>query len=97
MLYYSKGTNTADLSNFNLLIGEGNLLPRRIFVMMLREDAMHGCMNRDPFNYQSFGLSTVCLRVGGKEQPYPLFDCNFETRNVWPPLFTCFCSQTTAS
>ena len=30
----------------------------------------------------------MCLRVGGKEQPYPLFDCNFETRNVWPPLFT---------
>ena len=28
MLYYSNGTNTADLSNFNLLIGEGNLLPR---------------------------------------------------------------------
>ena len=28
MLYYSKGTNTADLSNFNLLIGKGNLLPR---------------------------------------------------------------------
>ena len=45
MLYYSKGANTANLSNFNLLIGEGNLLPRQIFVMMLREDAMHGCMN----------------------------------------------------
>ena len=87
MLYYSKGANTADLSNFNLLIGEGNLLPRQIFVMMLREDAMHGSMNQDPFNYQSFGLSTVCLRVGGKKQPYPSFDCNFETRNVWPPLF----------
>ena len=28
MLYYSKGANTANLSNFNLLIGEGNLLPR---------------------------------------------------------------------
>ena len=88
MLYYSKGANTANLNNFNLLIGEGNLLPRCIFVMMLREDAMHGHMNCDPFNYQSFGLSTVCLRVGGWEQPYPSFDCNFETRNVWPPLFT---------
>ena len=55
MLYYNKGANTANLSNFNLLIGKGNLLPRQIFVMMLREDAMHGCMNRDPFNYQSFG------------------------------------------
>ena len=48
---------------------------------------MHGHMNQDLFNYQSFGLSTVCLRVGGKEQPYPLFNCNFETRNVWLPLF----------
>ena len=28
MLYYSKGINTANLSNFYLLIGKGNLLPR---------------------------------------------------------------------
>ena len=52
MMYYSCGANIVDLSNFNLLTTEGNLLPHRIIVVMVREDAMHGNYNRDPFNYQ---------------------------------------------
>ena len=48
MMYYSCGANVVDLSNFNLLTTEGNLLPRRIIVVMAREDAMHGNYNRDP-------------------------------------------------
>ena len=52
MMYYSCGANIVDLSNFNLLTMEGNLLPHRIIVVMVREDAVHGNYNRDPFNYQ---------------------------------------------
>ena len=51
MLYYSCGANVVDLSNFNLLTMEGNFLPHRIIVVMVREDAMHGNYGRDPFNY----------------------------------------------
>ena len=51
MMYYSCGANVVDLSNFNLLTMEGNLLPHRIIVVMVREDAVHGNYNRDPFNY----------------------------------------------
>ena len=40
MMYYSCGANVVDLSNFNLLTTEGNLLPHRIIVVMVREDAM---------------------------------------------------------
>ena len=50
MMYYSCGANVVDLRNFNLLTMEGNLLPRRIIVVMVREDAVHGNYNRDPFN-----------------------------------------------
>ena len=52
MMYYSCGTNVVDLSNFNLLTTEGNLLPHRIIVVMVREDAVHGNYKR------SFQLST---------------------------------------
>ena len=36
MMYYSCGTNIVELSNFNLLTMEGNLLPHRIIVVMVR-------------------------------------------------------------
>ena len=57
MMYYSCGANIVDLSSFNLLTMEGNLLPCRIIVVMVREDAVHGNYNRDPFNYQHFNLA----------------------------------------
>ena len=44
MLYYSCGANVVDLRNFNLLTTEGNFLPCRIIVILVREDAMHGIM-----------------------------------------------------
>ena len=48
MMYYSCGANIVELSNFNLLTMEGNLLPHRIIVVMVREDAVHGNYN-NPF------------------------------------------------
>ena len=57
MMYNSCGANIVELSSFNLLTTEGNLLPHRIIVVMVREDAVHGDYNRDPFNYQHFNLA----------------------------------------
>ena len=95
MMYYSNGVNVQDLSNFSLLTGETNELPRKIYVMMVRESSMHGDMNRDPFNYQSFGLSEFCLRVGGQEMPYPSLGCNVEERDVLFPLFSLLTATNT--
>ena len=71
MMYYSCGANVVDLSNFNLLTTEGNLLPHRIVVVMVREDAVHGNYNRDPFNYQHFNLAEFSLKVGSEQIPLP--------------------------
>ena len=88
MLYYSCAANVVDLSNFNLLTTEGNLLPRRIFVAMLREEAMHGNYGRDPFNYQHFNLNFASKLVHQKS--HFLFAtqeniyCNAQRRgNAW--------------
>ena len=81
MMYYSCGANIVDLSNFNLLTMEGNLLPHRIIVVMVREDAVHGNYNRDPFNYQHFNLAEFSLKVGSEQIPLPKLKCNMLLAN----------------
>ena len=90
MMYYSCGANVVDLSNFNLLTTEGNLLPRRIIVVMVREDAVHGNYNRDPFNYQHFSLAEFSLKVGSEQIPLPELKCNMDNdrNDILRPLFS---------
>ena len=89
MMYYSCGANVVDLSNFNLLTMEGNLLPHRIIVVMVREDAVHGNYNRDPFNYQHFNLAEFSLKVGSEQIPLPKLKCNMDddSNDILRPLF----------
>ena len=90
MMYYSCGTNVVELSNFNLLTTEGNLLPHRIIVVMVREDAVHGNYNRDPFNYQHFNLAEFSLKYGSEQVPLPELKCNMddESNDILRPLFS---------
>ena len=90
MMYYSCGANVVDLSNFNLLTMEGNLLSRRIIVVMVREDAVHGNYNRDPFNYQHFNLAEFSLKVGSEQIPLPELKCNMDndSNDILRPLFS---------
>ena len=89
MMYYSCGANVVDLSNFNLLTMEGNLLPLRLIVVMVREDAVHGNYNRDPFNYQHFNLAEFSLKVGSEQIPLPNLKCNMDddSNDILRPLF----------
>ena len=88
MMCYSCGANVVELSNFNLLTMEGNLLPHRIIVVMVREDAVHGNYNRDPFSYQHFNLAEFSLKVGSEQIPLPELKCNMDDSNdILKPLF----------
>ena len=88
MTYYSRGPNTSDLSNFNILVGEeGTTIPRRIFVVLVKQSAMHGTLGEDPFYYRNCQLKDVSLRVAGQNVPFPEFFCNFATGNVLGPYF----------
>ena len=90
MMYYSCGANIVDLSNFNLLTMEGNLLPHRIIAVMVREDAVHGNYNRDPFNYQHFNVAEFSLKVGSEQIPLPKLKCNMDddSNDILRPLFS---------
>ena len=57
---------------------EGNLLPCRIIVVMVREDAVHGNYNRDPFNYQHFNLAEFSFKVSSEQVPLPKLKCNMD-------------------
>ena len=97
MMYYSCGANVVDLSNFNLLTKEGNLLPHRIIVVMVREDAVHGNYNRDPFNYQHFNLAESSLKVGSEQIPLPELKCNMDddSNDILRPLFSALLANHT--
>ena len=88
MMYYSCGANVVELSKFNLLTMEGNLLPHRIIVVMVREDAVHGNYNRDPFNYQHFNLAEFSLKVGSEQVPLTKLKCNMDdnSNDILRPL-----------
>ena len=90
MMYYSCGANIVELNNFNLLTTEGNLLPHRITVVMVREDAVHGNYNRDPFNYQHFNLAEFSLKIGSEQIPLPELKCNMDddSNDILRPLFS---------
>ena len=90
MLYYNCGANVVDLSNFNLLTTEGNFLPHRIIVVLVRKDAMHGNYGRDPFNYQHFNLEEFSLKVGSEQVPLPELKCNMDrnSNDILRPLFS---------
>ena len=90
MMYYSCGANVVDLSNFNLLTMQGNLLPHRIIVVMVRKDAVHGNYNRDPFNYQHFNLAEFSFKVGSEQIPLPELKCNMDddSNDILRPLFS---------
>ena len=79
--------NMRDLSVSNLLLGETEL-PRKIYIAFVRHDACNGSIEKDPFNYQDFGMDSIGLRVGGVERPYPSFKCNFDEGNVVLPYWS---------
>ena len=99
MVYYSCGANVVELSNFNLLTMEGNLLAHRIIVLMVREDAVHGNYNRDPFNYQHFNLAEFSLKVGSEQVPLPKLKCNMDddSNDILRPLSLCYWLTTHSS
>ena len=57
---------------------------------MVREDAVHGNYNRDPFNYQHFNLAEFSLKVGSEQIPLPELKCNMDddSNDILRPLFS---------
>ena len=62
-------------------------IPRRVFVVFVRSSAVTlGNITQDPFNYQSFNIRSVGLKVGNKYRPRPPYKCDFEHGKTLIPL-----------
>ena len=60
----SKGDQNVDWTPFT------GKLPQRVYVFMIKQDAYNGKLNKNPYNFQSFGLSKLQVFNNGRCLPY---------------------------
>ena len=84
---YTVSPRVTSLGSPNLLLGEGEILPRRMFIVMVKQSAMGGHYKQDPFNYQPFHAQLVCLKIGSHEAPFPVIKCDPANGDVAEALF----------
>lgn len=53
----------------NLFMGR---MPRRVVIGMVETESYHGKRTKNPFNFQHFGLSEICLYKDGVPYPRPM-------------------------
>ena len=76
MTYFTKVQGSTDWSEPHLLYGQGNYLPRRLFLALVPQVNFTGAFKTDPFNYTGGMLSEVALRLNGETKPYPILQMN---------------------
>lgn len=69
--YHIKPSNQADFSQIANLLKTGNVLPRRLFIALVKQQAFYGRLTMDPYYYVDPGISNVRLRLGGNIEPLP--------------------------
>lgn len=76
--FFTKGSERADVSVTNLCNG---ILPSQIIFGMVETDAFSGSVKKNPFNFQSFGVSEVGLQKNGVNIPFKLLNTDFEEKD----------------
>lgn len=67
MKFFTKSSGRNDLSEQNIVNG---VLPEKIIVGFLDNDAFSGKINKSCFNFKDFGINTLVLRKNGTPCPY---------------------------
>lgn len=79
------------ISTFNLDSLFTGQLPNSIVLGLLDNDSFHGSYSKNPFNFQHFDLSFLCLNVEGKQIPGRPLQPDYENGyylNCYQTLFT---------
>ena len=90
MLAMPKGGGQTDLSMENILAGSG-VTPRRIFVTLVKTEAMNGDYTLDPFNFSYFDVDEVSCRLSGQLSSLPCMKIPVQDE-FWFPVW---CLQST--
>jgi len=83
--FFTRGANRADLSEPNLVTG---VLPNRVIMGMVTTDAFNGHRNKNGFNFQDFGLSSLVLRKNGIALPFDRITYDFDNNEFVKGYFS---------
>ncbi len=56
------------------------VLPRRIYVFCVNQDAFNGSFNKNPFNFHHFNIREICCYYNGMQYPLKPYQPDFENR-----------------
>lgn len=87
MRYFHKAAGTDDLSETNLCKGE---IPRRIVLGLIDGSAMTGALDKNPFNFKHFSVTSVKITVAGQQVPYGELKMDFANKKVLNGYMTVF-------
>ena len=80
---------TTGSTDFDETISQG-VIPRRLWVCMVDQDARAGNYKKNPFNFQHYNLSSIQLRVAGKMVPLEAIQANFGANKYKHLYFNLF-------
>ena len=75
MKFFSHGSGRNDLTENNLCSG---ILPSRVVIGLVRSDAFNGTLNKNPFNFQHFGVQSIVLRKNGAPMPFEEIELDYD-------------------
>ena len=64
-----------DFMQDNLISGQ---IPRRCFVMFVSNDAFNGSLKEEPFQFENYNISYICMYVDGTMYPSRPYSPNFD-------------------
>lgn len=82
MNYLVRTSGINDLSETAALLKDNRRIPRRVFIGAVKQNAFHGNLELDPFNYADVGANSVLMRVGGQVRPVPELRCDRSARGI---------------
>jgi hypothetical protein len=75
MNFYTIEAGSSQFMRDNLFLGR---VPERVVIGMVETEAYHGRPNKNPYNFQHFGLTEICMYKDGVPYPRPLIKLDME-------------------
>ena len=77
---YTVTKGRSELSEHNIITG--NQLPEQVFVVIVDEDAHRGVIDKNPFNFQNYGVINASLVVNGVHEPPDKYNLDKTTGDI---------------
>lgn len=77
VMYFTIERFSAQFMRDDLFLGK---VPQRIIIGMVETEAYHGVRNKNPFNFDDFGLTDIVLYKDGMPFPRPLLKLDFDQK-----------------